>query len=118
MVRSREEAMTMLDAVKKAGVKHMVSFNYRFVPAIRQAYELIRSGALGEIYHFRAVYLQEWISDPDFPLVWRLDKKVAGSGALGDLGAHIIDLRRFLFGEPSSVMAPPKTLFTQRPLPA
>lgn len=117
MARSREEAMTMLDAVKKAGVKHMVSFNYRFVPAIRQAYELIRSGALGEIYHFRAVYLQEWISDPDFPLVWRLDKKVAGSGALGDLGAHIIDLGRFLVGEPASVMALTKTFVKQRPLP-
>lgn len=117
MARSREEAMTMLDAVKKAGVKHMVSFNYRFVPAIRQAYELIRSGALGEIYHFRAVYLQEWISDPDFPLVWRLEKKVAGSGALGDLGAHIIDLGRFLVGEPASVMALTKTFVKQRPLP-
>ncbi len=117
MARSREEAMTMLDAVKKAGVKHMVSFTYRFVPAIRQAYELIRSGALGEIYHFRAVYLQEWISDPDFPLVWRLDKKVAGSGALGDLGAHIIDLGRFLVGEPASVLALTKTFVKQRPLP-
>jgi predicted dehydrogenase len=116
MARSREEAMTMLDAVKRAGVKHMVSFNYRFVPAIRQAYELIRSGALGEIYHFRAVYLQEWISDPDFPLVWRLDKKVAGSGALGDLGAHIIDLGRFLVGEPASVLALTKTFVKQRPL--
>lgn len=117
MARSGEEARTMLDAVKKAGVKHMVSFNYRFVPAIRQAYELIRSGALGEIYHFRAVYLQEWISDPNFPLVWRLDKKVAGSGALGDLGAHIIDLARFLVGEPASVMALTKTFVKQRPLP-
>ena len=96
LARSREEAQTMLNAVKKTGVKHMVSFNYRFVPAIRQAYELIKSGDLGEIYHFRAVYLQEWIADPNFPLVWRLDKKVAGSGALGDLGAHIIDLGRFL----------------------
>ena len=87
MARSREEAQAMLNAVKKTGVKHMVSFNYRFVPAIRQAYELIKSGDLGDIYHFRAVYLQEWIADPKFPLVWRLDKKTAGSGALGDLGA-------------------------------
>lgn len=117
MARSREEAKTMLDVVQKAKVKHMVAFNYRFVPAIRQAYELIRSGALGEIYHFRAVYLQEWIADPDFPLVWRLDKKVAGSGALGDLGAHIIDLGRFLVGEPTSVMALTKTFIKQRPLP-
>ena len=117
MARSREEAQAMLNAVKKAGVKHMVSFNYRFVPAIRQAYELIKSGDLGEIYHFRAVYLQEWIADPNFPLVWRLDKKTAGSGALGDLGAHIIDLGRFLVGEPASVMALTKTFIKQRPLP-
>ncbi|MEO8288034.1 MAG: Gfo/Idh/MocA family oxidoreductase [Chloroflexota bacterium] len=117
LARSREEARTMLDAVTKAGVKHMAAFNYRFVPAIRQAYELIKSGALGEIYHFRAVYLQEWITDPDFPLIWRLDKKLAGSGALGDLGAHIIDLGRFLVGEPKSVIATTKTFITERPLP-
>jgi predicted dehydrogenase len=106
----------MLDTVNKAGVKHMVAFNYRFVPAIRQAYELIKSGALGEIFHFRAVYLQEWITDPNFPMIWRLDKKLAGSGALGDLGAHIIDLARFLVGEPKSVMAMTRTFITERPL--
>ncbi len=117
MARSAEEAKRMLDAVNKAGVKHMVSFSYRFVPAIRHAYELVKSGALGEIYHFRAVYLQEWITDPNFPLIWRLDKKVAGSGALGDLGAHIIDLGRFLVGEPKSVMGMTKTFITERPLP-
>jgi predicted dehydrogenase len=117
MARSAEEAKRMLDAVNKAGVKHMVSFSYRFVPAIRHAYEIVKSGALGEIYHFRAVYLQEWITDPNFPLIWRLDKKVAGSGALGDLGAHIIDLGRFLVGEPKSVMGMTKTFITERPLP-
>jgi len=116
MARSHQEARTMLDAVTKAGVKHMVGFNYRFVPAIRQAYELVKSGALGEIYHFRAVYLQEWITDPNFPMIWRLDKKLAGSGALGDLGAHIIDLARFLVGEPKSVMAMTRTFITERPL--
>jgi len=94
----------------------MVGFNYRFVPAIRQAYELVKSGALGEVYHFRAVYLQEWITDPNFPMIWRLDKKLAGSGALGDLGAHIIDLARFLVGEPKSVMAMTRTFITERPL--
>ncbi len=116
LARSADEARTMLDAVTKGGVKHMVGFNYRFVPAIRQAYELIKSGALGEIYHFRAVYLQEWITDPNFPMIWRLDKKLAGSGALGDLGAHIIDLARFLVGEPKSVMAMTRTFITERPL--
>lgn len=118
LARNREEARTMLDAVNQAGVKHMVAFNYRFVPAIRQAYDLIKSGALGEIYHFRAVYLQEWITDPNFPLIWRLDKSKAGSGALGDLGAHIIDLACFLVGEPRSVMGMTRTFIEERPLPS
>lgn len=118
LARSAEEARTMLDAVEDAGVKHMVAFNYRFVPAIRQAYELIQSGALGEIYHFRAQYLQEWIM-PHFgtPMIWRLDKEAAGSGALGDLGAHIIDLGRFLVGEMTSVSAVTRTFIKERPLP-
>ncbi len=116
LARTAKEAAAMLDAVTKAGVKNMVSFNYRYVPAIRQAYELIRSGKLGEIYHFRAVYLQEWIMDPSFPMVWRLDKNRAGSGALGDLGAHIIDLARFLVGEPRRVSAMTRTFIKDRPL--
>ncbi len=115
LARNAAEAKTMLDAVTKAGVKHLAAFNYRFIPAIRQAYELIHSGALGEIYHFRAVYLQEWIMDPSFPQVWRLDQATAGSGALGDLGAHIIDLARHLIGEPKSVMALTKTFIPERP---
>ncbi len=117
LARTGEEAKTMLDAVNKAGVKHMVAFNYRFVPAIRQAYDLIRSGALGQIYHFRAAYLQEWIM-PHYgtPMIWRLDKKTAGSGALGDLGAHIIDLGRFLVGDVKSVSAMTRTFIKERPL--
>ncbi len=116
LARTAEEAKTMLDAVTKAGVKHAVAFNYRFVPAIRQAKMLIESGALGQIYHFRAVYLQEWIM-PHYgtPHIWRLDKAVAGSGALGDLGAHIIDLGRFLVGEFSSVSALARTFIPERP---
>jgi predicted dehydrogenase len=115
--RSAAESKKMLDAVEKAGVKHMVAFNYRFVPAIIQAKRLIQSGALGRIFHFRAVYLQEWIIDPNFPKIWRLDKSVAGSGALGDLGAHIIDLGRFLVGEPKSVMGMTRTFIEERPMP-
>ncbi len=115
--RTAEESKRMLDAVTKAGVKHMVAHNYRFVPAIVQARKLIESGALGRIYHFRAIYLQEWIMDPNFPKVWRLDKSIAGSGALGDLGSHIIDLARFLVGEPKQVMAMTKTFIDERPLP-
>ena len=107
----------MLDAVNKAGVKHMVAFNYRFVPAIRQMRKLIESGALGRIYHFRAVYLQEWIMPHyNMPMIWRLEKKVSRvSGALGDLGAHIIDLGRYLVGEMKSVSAMTKTFITERP---
>jgi predicted dehydrogenase len=117
LARTAEESRTMLDAVEKAGVKHMVAFNYRFVPAIRQIRNLIDSGALGQIYHWRAVYLQEWIM-PHYatPLIWRLDKSVAGSGALGDLGAHIIDLAHYLVGDIKSVSAFTKTFIKQRPL--
>lgn len=117
LARTAEEAKGMLDAVQKAGVKHMVAFNYRFVPAIVQAKKLIESGALGRIFHFRAVYLQEWIIDPNFPKIWRLDKTIAGSGALGDLGAHVIDLGRFLVGEPTRIMGMTKTFIPERPLP-
>jgi predicted dehydrogenase len=118
MARSAAEAKQMLDAVNKAGVKHMVAFNYRFVPAIRMAKELIDLGKLGRIYHFRAVYLQEWIM-PHYnaPQWWRMDKSVAGSGALGDLGAHIIDIGRFLCGEFKSVSALTRTFIPERPLP-
>jgi len=116
LARTAAESKEMLDAVTKAGVKHMVAFNYRFVPAIRQIKELIDRGALGRIYHFRAVYLQEWIM-PHYgtPQIWRLDQQVAGSGALGDLGAHIIDLARFLIGEPTTVGALTKTFIPERP---
>jgi predicted dehydrogenase len=118
LARTAEEARTMLDAVTKAGVKHMVAFNYRFVPAIRLARNLIESGKLGRIYHYRAVYQQEWIMPHyNLPKIWRLDREQAGSGALGDLGSHIIDLGRFLVGEMTSVSAMTRTFITERPLP-
>ena len=99
LARTSEEAKSMADAAEKAKVKNMVAFNYRWVPAIRFMKDLIDSGKLGRIYHFRASYLQEWIM-PHYgtPAIWRLDKAKAGSGALGDLGAHIIDLAHFLGG--------------------
>ena len=114
--RTASESKKMRDAVMEAGVKNMVAFNYRFVPAIRQLRLLIESGALGKIYHFRAVYLQEWIM-PHYntPMIWRLQKENAGSGALGDLGAHIIDLARYLVGEVGSVAAMAKTFIKERP---
>jgi predicted dehydrogenase len=118
LARTAEEAWKMLEAAKKAGVKHMVAFNYRFVPAVRQAKYLIESGKLGRIYHFRAMYLQEWVM-PHYgtPKIWRLDKNAAGSGALGDLGSHIVDLGRFLVGEVKSVSALTRTFIPERALP-
>ncbi len=115
LARSAQEAKSMLDAVNKAGVKHACAYNYRFVPALRLAREMIERGELGQIYHFRAVYLQEWIMDPQFPMVWRLKKDIAGSGALGDLGAHIIDLARFLVGEPTAISGLTQTFIKERP---
>jgi len=101
--RTADEAYETYKRVDATGVKAMVAFNYRFVPAVRLARQIIESGELGEIFHFRGKYLQEWIIDADFPMVWRLDKDVAGSGALGDLGAHVIDLARYLVGEIETV---------------
>jgi predicted dehydrogenase len=115
LARSAEEAKSMLDAVQQAGVKHMVAFNYRFVPAIVQARKLIESGALGKIYHWRSVYLQEWGMDRNMPITWRFQKEPAGSGVLGDLGAHSIDLARFLIGEPKSVMGYTQNWISERP---
>jgi predicted dehydrogenase len=114
--RTPAESKEMLDAVTKAGVKHMVAFNYRFVPAVRQIRYLIDSGALGRIYHFRAVYLQEWIMPHyNMGMIWRLRKDVAGSGALGDLGTHIIDLAHYLVGGVKGVAAFTKTFIEERP---
>ncbi len=116
LARTADEAQGMVEAVQKAGVKNMVAFNYRFVPAIRQIRKLVDSGLLGQIYHFRAVYLQEWVmAHYDLPMIWRLQKSVAGSGALGDLGAHIIDLGRYLVGEIKSVSGMTRTFIDERP---
>jgi predicted dehydrogenase len=110
------EAERMLEAVQKAGVRNMVAFNYRRVPAIAYARQLIDEGRIGRIYHFRARYLQDWIMDPNFPLVWRLDKNAAGSGPMGDLGAHIIDLARYLVGDFDEVTGMAETFIKERPL--
>jgi predicted dehydrogenase len=119
LARTAEEAKGMWDAVTKAGVKHMLAHNYRFIPAIRLAHDLIQSGKLGRIFHFRAVYLQEWIMEHyATPQIWRTDKQAAGSGALGDLGSHIIDLGRFLVGEMSSTSALTRTFIPERRDPA
>jgi predicted dehydrogenase len=94
------DARDMRDAARKAKkVKTYVGYSYRRVPAVALAYQLARAGKLGRLYHIRAYYLQGWASSPDIPLVWRFDKEAAGSGSHGDLGAHIIDMARFITGD-------------------
>ncbi|HJZ68274.1 MAG TPA: Gfo/Idh/MocA family oxidoreductase [Blastocatellia bacterium] len=111
------EAENMLDAVKRASCIHMLCHNYRRAPAVMIAKQLINDGQIGEIYHYRGTYLQDWIVDPDFPRVWRLERARAGSGALGDLVSHTADLSRFLVGEITEVAGFLKTFITERPLP-
>jgi predicted dehydrogenase len=107
----------MVAAVKKARVVNMVCHNYRRIPAIALAKQMIERGEIGDrIFHFRARYAQDWIVDPDFPLVWRLQSKIAGSGALGDIFSHIVDLARYLIGEFKEVCAITETFVRQRPL--
>ncbi len=113
--RSADEAYEIWRRTAATGVQHMCAFNYRFVPAVRLARQMLEAGELGEIRHFRARYLQDWIADPAFEMVWRLDKSIAGSGALGDLGAHVIDLARFLVGEISAISGLTRTFITDRP---
>jgi len=101
-----------------SGVRAMCAFNYRRVPAVALMRQLVQDGRIGEIRHVRASYLQDWIVDPEFPLVWRLRKELAGSGALGDIGAHIIDTTQFVTGQSiTSVSALTETFIKQRPLP-
>jgi predicted dehydrogenase len=110
------EAKAMLDAVEAAGVTHMVAFNYRQTPAVILAKHLIDSGRLGEILTVRGQYMQDWSADPGTPLSWRFQSKLAGSGALGDVGTHIIDMTRFLVGEFESVNAIVRTHIPERPV--
>jgi predicted dehydrogenase len=121
LANSVAEAEEMAAAAEQAaarGVWSAVGFNYRRVPALALARQLVDSGRLGQLRHIRAQYLQDWIVDPDFPLVWRLQKDKAGSGALGDIGAHVIDLAQFLTGQRLvGVSALLETFVKQRPLP-
>lgn len=109
------DSKKMLAAVRKAGVKHMVNFNYRRCPAVALAKQMIDAGEIGEVRHIRCTYLQDWLVDPEFPMNWRLRKDAAGSGAHGDLGSHSIDLARFLTGEIAEVVGMTKTFITERP---
>jgi predicted dehydrogenase len=110
------DAKKMLQAVERAGVKHMVMHNYRKIPAVCLAKKMIEDGRIGDVYHYHGAYLQDWIMDPNFPLVWRLEKRFAGSGALGDIGSHAIDFARFLNGEIATMTAQMTTFIKERPL--
>jgi predicted dehydrogenase len=116
LANTLEEAREMLDAARAAGTINMVCFNYRRAPAVQLAKKLVEEGRLGEIRHWRAVYLQDFILDPDFPLIWRFQREVAGSGALGDLGAHLVDLAHFLVGPVTGVVGTAETFIRERPL--
>jgi predicted dehydrogenase len=116
LARTAEESKRMWDAVKEAGVKHMVAFNYRRTPAIALAKKYIEEGSIGKILNFRGTYLQDWSADPNSPLSWRFRKSVAGSGALGDIATHVIDMARYLVGDIEAVMATANTWIKERPV--
>jgi predicted dehydrogenase len=116
LANSVAEAREMLAAVEKAGVIHMLCHNYRRVPAVMLAKRWLDAGELGEIRHFRGTYLQDWVVDPELPLLWRFRKEKAGSGALGDIASHSIDLARFLVGEIAEVSGDLETFIRERPL--
>jgi predicted dehydrogenase len=110
-------AKEMYEAAEKAGVVHYLNHNYRRAPAITFARQLIDEGKIGTIYHWRGTYLQDWITDPKFPLTWHLQKKFAGAGPHYDLNSHSVDLGRYLVGDIRAVTAMMKTFITERPLP-
>jgi predicted dehydrogenase len=122
LANSVAEARRMTEAAAQArarGVRSMVGFSYRGTPALAYMKRLIDDGRIGTIRHIRATYLQDWITDEEFPLVWRLQRATAGSGALGDIGAHIVDLAVFLTGQRlTGVSALTETFVRERPLPA
>lgn len=120
LANSVKEAEEMAAAAERAaanGVLAMVGFTYRRVPAIQLARKLVADGKIGEIHHVRAQYLQDWLTDPSAPLSWRLDKAKAGSGALGDIGAHIVDMTQFITGQSiTEVSGALRTFVSQRPV--
>ena len=117
LAHTTDDAERMLAAVERAGVAHMVCHNYRRAPAVMFARRLLDEGCIGQVRHYRGTYLQDWIVDPAFPRVWRLEKDKAGSGALGDIASHSIDLARYLVGQISEVAGMLETFIRERPLP-
>lgn len=114
-----EDAKAMAKAAEKAAKKGIVSMNayqYRRVPAIDLAKKLIDEGSIGEILNIRCTYLQSWSADPDSPLSWRFQKKIAGAGTLGDIASHVIDIAQYLAGDIDEVVSMVKTYIKERPV--
>lgn len=116
MAMNSTQALEMLAICEQNGVLHYLNHNYRRVPAIVQAKKMIEEGLLGDVYHWRAAYQQDWITDPDFPLTWQLQKELAHAGPQWDLNSHCVDLAHYLIGPIRDVTALTRNFITQRPL--
>ncbi|MBU6951913.1 Gfo/Idh/MocA family protein [Hahella sp. HN01] len=110
------DARMMTEAAERAGVKTLVGFNYAKNPTVSLAREIIRSGELGDIVHFRGTHNEDYLSDPDAPFSWRLKREFSGSGTLGDMGSHIINMAQYLVGDITEVVADLKTVHKNRPI--
>jgi predicted dehydrogenase len=117
LANTLSEAREMMEAARRAGTVNMVCHNYRRVPAVQLAKKFVDEGRIGEIRHWRAVYLQDWLLDPRSPLTWRLRKERGGAGPLADLGSHLVDLAHFLVGPITEVVGVAETFVKERPLP-
>jgi predicted dehydrogenase len=117
LANNLRDAKEMLDAVNKAGVRHCCGYSYRFTPSLALARQLVLEGRIGRIYHVFVRYAQDWITNPNFGMVWRFDKEIAGSGPLGDLSAHSVDATRFITGlKFNEVSGNLQTLIKERPI--
>jgi predicted dehydrogenase len=116
LARDAREARRMWEEVRRGRIRHQVSFNYRFIPAVRLAREMIQAGDLGDIIHFRTRYTDDTLVDPATPHTWRQEKRRAGSGAVGDIASHVLDLARFLVGELKGVAGLSRIVVPRRPV--
>jgi predicted dehydrogenase len=116
LANTLSEAREMVEAAERSGTVSMVCHNYRRVPAVQLAKRLLDEGRLGKIRHWRAVYLQDWLLDPNAPMSWRLRKETGGAGPLADLGSHLVDLAHFLVGPVTEVIGTAETFIKERPL--
>jgi predicted dehydrogenase len=117
LANTLSEAREMVEAAQRAGTVNMVCHNYRRVPAVQLAKKFVDEGRIGEVRHWRAVYLQDWLLDPRSPLTWRLRKETGGAGPLADLGSHLVDLAHLLVGPISEVVGTAEIFVKERPLP-